>query len=39
MRKLLFTLLALGLFSTAMVGCRASADVDPHGQTTIGVAR
>lgn len=28
MRKLLFTVLALGLFATAMVGCRAEGEIE-----------
>jgi hypothetical protein len=37
--KTLITLVALAMFATALVGCKASADVDPHGSTSISLAR
>lgn len=37
--KTLITLVALAMFGTALVGCKASADVDPHGSTSISLAR
>lgn len=37
--KLVLTLLALAVMSVTIVGCRASADVDPHGSTYVAPGR
>ena len=39
MKKVLLSLVVLGLFAATMAGCRASGSVDPHGSTAVGVAR
>jgi hypothetical protein len=39
MKKVLIALVAIALFSTVSFGCRASGDVDPHGSTSVGLAR
>jgi hypothetical protein len=36
--KMLMVLAALA-FSATLVGCRASADVDPHGATSVSLPR
>ena len=33
--KLVLTLLALTIVSMSVIGCHASADVDPHGSTYV----
>lgn len=38
MKRVLFTLLVLGLFSTALIGCRAEGEIGDT-QSNIGVAR
>ena len=35
MKKLLIVLVGLSLFTTVSLGCRASADVDPHDSTSV----
>ena len=37
--RLLMVLVTLAVFGTALVGCKASADVDPHGATSVAPAR
>lgn len=39
MTRLLLTVLSIGLFAAALTGCRASADVDPHGSSLIGMIK
>ena len=39
MKKVLIALVAIALFSAVSFGCRASGDVDPHGSTSVGLAR
>lgn len=39
MLRLLLTLAVLGILSTALAGCHASAGVDPNGATSVGVVR
>jgi hypothetical protein len=33
--KKLIVLAALLVFGTSLIGCKASADVDPHGSTSV----
>jgi hypothetical protein len=35
MTRLILTMLSIGLFAAAVTGCKASADVDPHGSSSI----
>jgi hypothetical protein len=37
--RLLMVLLTLALFGTALVGCKAGAEIDPDGHTTVAPAR
>jgi hypothetical protein len=37
--KTLVTLVVLALFGAVITGCRASADVDPHGATQVSLPR
>ena len=37
--KKLIVLAAVLMFGTTLIGCRASADVDPHGSTSIALPR
>jgi len=39
MRRVLLTIVSIALLSAALTGCKASADVDPHGSTDIGLFR
>ena len=39
MKRLILAVLALGLLGAGLTGCRASADVDPHGATPIQMPR
>ena len=37
--RLLMVLLTLALFGTTLVGCKAGAEIDPDGHTTVAPAR
>ena len=39
MKRTILSLLALGFIAMGVVGCHASATVDPHGASPINVAR
>jgi hypothetical protein len=39
MRHVLVVTALLGLLCTAMMGCRAEAEVDPHGSANISLAQ
>jgi hypothetical protein len=39
MTRLLLTMLSIGLFAAALAGCKASADVDPHGSSSFGLIK
>ena len=36
MKRMLFILLALGVFTTALVGCRVEGEIDTASSTTLG---
>ena len=37
--KKMFCAIALLIVATSVIGCKASADVDPHGATSISLPR
>jgi hypothetical protein len=39
MKRMILSLLALGFVAMGVVGCHASATVDPHGVAPINVAK
>jgi hypothetical protein len=39
MKKMIFAVLALAMCSFALIGCKASGEVDPHGATSIAAPR
>ena len=39
MKKALMVLIALAMFATVNIGCKASADVDPHSTANVASPR
>lgn len=39
MTRLLLTVLSIGLFAAVLTGCKAGAEVDPHGSSLFGLLK
>jgi hypothetical protein len=39
MKRILLSIVVLGMFAAGFTGCRAGVDVDPHGSSSVSAAR